>query len=109
QYLHRSSERYRNAVRRKIAAYHLHIQLGLIAQGLLQYLSIKHPREVWTSFGSWLRTICPGLCPSELVVAAAMRNALPEYLADSPKTSQLQKFLRSRIDPELSEPLRLAG
>jgi len=109
QYLHRSSERYRNAVRRKIAAYHLHIQLGLIAQGLLQYLSIKHPREVWTTFGSWLRTIRPGLCPSELVAAAAMRNALPEYLADSPKTSQLQKFLRSRIDPELSGPLRLAG
>src|SRR5208283_734206 len=36
QYLHHKSEAYRNAVRRKIAAYHRHIQLGLIAQGLLQ-------------------------------------------------------------------------
>jgi len=109
QYLHRKPERYRNAVRRKIAAYHRHIQVGLIAQGLLQYLAIKHPREVWASFGSWLRTIRDGLCPSELVCAAALRNALPEYLADSVNSSQLQKFLRSRIDPALSQPLRLAG
>ena len=35
QYLHRKSEAYRNAVRRKIAAYPRHIQLGLIAQGLM--------------------------------------------------------------------------
>jgi hypothetical protein len=32
QHLHRKSDAYRNAVRRKIAAYHRHIQLGLIAQ-----------------------------------------------------------------------------
>ena len=104
----RTTERCRNADRRKIAAYHLHIQLGLIAQGLLQYLAIKHSREVWASFGSWLRTIRPGLCPSELV-SAALRNALPEYLANSANASNLHKFLRSRIDPELSQPLRLAG
>jgi hypothetical protein len=89
-HLHRTSEPDRNAVRRKIAAYHLHIQLGLIAQGLLQHLAIKHSRQVWVSFGSWLRTIRPGLCPSELVFAAALRNALPEYLADSANRSQLQ-------------------
>ena len=109
QYLHRTSERYRNAVRRKLAAYHLHIQLGLIAQGLLQYLAVKHPREVWASFGSWLRTIRPGLCPSELVAAAALRNALPDFLARSAQGSNLRKFLRQHIDPELAEPLRLAG
>ena len=109
QHLHRKSERYRNAVRRKLSAYHLHIQVGLIAQGLLQYLAVEHPREVWASFGSWLRTIRHELCPSELVAAAALRNALPEFLADSANSSNLQKFLRSHIDPELSQPLRLAG
>ena len=40
-YLHHKSEAYRNAVRRKTAAYHRHIQLGLIAQGLLQILATK--------------------------------------------------------------------
>ena len=57
QCLHHKSEPYRNAVRRKIAAYHRHIQLGLIAQGLLQILSATTPKLVWRSFGSWIRTI----------------------------------------------------
>ena len=61
QYLHRKSDAYRNAVRRKIAAYHRHIQLGIIAQGLLQILSATHPKLIWQSFGSWIRTIRPGL------------------------------------------------
>jgi hypothetical protein len=59
QYLHHKSEPYRNAVRRKIAAYHRHIQLGLIAQGLLQILSATMSMSVWRSFGSWIRTIRP--------------------------------------------------
>ena len=61
QYLHHKSEAYRNAVRRKIAAYHRHIQLGLIAQGLLQILSATVSTSVWQCFGSWIRTIRPGL------------------------------------------------
>src|SRR5437762_12902597 len=61
QYLHRKSADYRNAVRRKIAAYHRHIQLGLIAQGLLQILSAIKSNLVWQSLGSWIRTIRPGL------------------------------------------------
>jgi hypothetical protein len=54
QYLHRKSDAYRDAVRRKIAAYHRHIQLGLIAQGLLQILAATQPQLVWRSFGSWI-------------------------------------------------------
>src|ERR1700689_3726363 len=80
QYLHRKSDTYRDAVRRKIAAYHRHIQLGLIAQGLLQILSAMKPQLVWRSFGSWIRTVRPGLAPSELVVAIALRNTFPEFL-----------------------------
>jgi hypothetical protein len=38
QHLHRKSDRYRQQVRRKFAAYERHIQIGIIAQGLLQYL-----------------------------------------------------------------------
>jgi hypothetical protein len=36
QYMHRESLDYRNAVKRKLRAYHVFIQAGLIAQGLLQ-------------------------------------------------------------------------
>ncbi len=109
QYLHRKSDAYRNAVRRKIAAYHRHIQLGIIAQGLLQILSATHPRLIWQSFGSWIRTIRPGLAPSEQVVAIALRNTLPDFLADDTNTSILVKFIRSRLDLSRTEGNRLAA
>jgi len=109
QYLHRESETYRNAVRRKIDAYHRHIQLGLIAQGLLQILAAKTPKRIWRSFGSWIRTIRPGLAPSEQVAAIAMWNTLPEFLAGFAKTSILVKFLRDRIDLSRTEGNRLAA
>ena len=109
QYLHRKSENYRNDVRRKIAAYHRHIQLGLIAQGLLQILATTMPKSVWRSFGSWIRTIRPGLAPSEQVAAIAMRNTLPEFLAGAAKTAILVKFLRDRLDLSRSEGTHLAA
>lgn len=40
QYLHRKTEKYRKQVKRKIHAYHVHVQIGLIAQGILQILSL---------------------------------------------------------------------
>jgi len=46
QYLHRKPQSYRDAVRRKMAAYHRRRQLGLIAQGLLQILSATVPQKI---------------------------------------------------------------
>jgi hypothetical protein len=109
QYLHRKSANYRNAIRRKLAAYHRHIQIGLIAQGILQCLAVTASTLVWSSFGSWLCTIRPGIPPSELVVMTAMRNALPEFLAGSGQASIFRKFIRDRIDLSRAEGLRLAG
>jgi hypothetical protein len=109
QYLHHKSDEYRDAVRRKIAAYHRHIQLGLIAQGLLQILSATKPTLVWQSFGSWIRTVRSGLAPSELVVAIALRNTLPEFLATAAKTSILVKFIRERLDLSRTEGTSLAA
>ena len=107
QYLHRKTAAYRDAVRRKLAAYHRHIQLGLIAQGLLQILSATVPELIWRSFGSWIRTIRPGLAPSEQVAAIALRNRLPHFLADDEHASIVTKFLRERIDLARSEGIRL--
>ncbi len=109
QYLHRKSDAYRNAVRRKISAYHRHIQLGLIAQGLLQTLSATASKSVWHCYGSWIRTIRPGLAPSEQVAAIALQNTLPGFLAGATKTSILVKFLRHRIDLSRSEGTRLVA
>lgn len=107
QYLHKKSGEYRNGVRRKMAAYHRHIQAGVIAQGLLQYISSAFPRLVWASFGSWIRTIRPGICPSEQVTAVAMKNIIPEFLVDSSQESILAKFIMERIDFTRAEGIRL--
>jgi len=109
QHLHRKTDRYRDAVRRKLGAYHRHIQIGLIAQGTLQYLAVSCPRLVWASFGSWLRTIRPGIPPSEFVIAAALRNSLPDFLAERQTVPLFKKFLRENIDAGNYAALRLAG
>lgn len=109
QYLHRKPKSYRDAVQRKMAAYHRHIQLGLIAQGLLQILSATVPQRIWRSFGSWIRTIRPGLAPSEQVAAIALRNTLPDFLADPDIASIFAKFLQGRIDVSRAEGIRLVA
>ena len=109
QHLHRESIEYRNAVKRKVHAYHVFIQAGIIAQGLLQYLAVVFPTAAWNAFGSWLRTIRPGIPPSELVVANALRQSLPEFLLDSSSTDSVTKFILERQDPERMQLLRLAS
>lgn len=109
QYLHRETEKYRQAIRCKIAAYHRYIQVALIAQGMLQYLSATFPQLVWKSFGSWLRTIRPGIPPSEMVTAQALRNCFPEFLTSTAESSPLTKFILERVDIGRAEGLRLTG
>ena len=109
QFLHRKSASYRAAVRRKLEAYHRHIQIGLVAQGLLQCLAAAHPALVWRHFGSWLRTVRSPLCPSEFVVACALRHTLPEFLSASPQGSSFELFLRERLDLERIEGTCLAA
>ena len=107
QYLHRESEDYRKAIKRKLNAYHLFIHAGIVSQGLLQYLSATCPRLVWASFGSWLRTIRPGIAPSELVVATALRHSLPEFLLNTAETNILAKFIVDRQDPDRLDVFRM--
>jgi len=109
QYPHRQSVVYRDALRRKLDAYHRFMQLGLIAQGIMIALATTVPKRVWRFFGSWLRTVRPGVHPSERVVAAALRNTLPDFLADEPVDPILAKFLRDRLDLTKSAAARLAA
>lgn len=109
QDLRSKSQRYRKAVERKLRAYHLHIQVGVIAQGILQALATTCTSDVWRWFGSWLRTIRPSVAPSERVTALALRNSLPQFLADAAKTHILVKFIRKRIDPGRAEGMRLVS
>jgi hypothetical protein len=109
QYLHRKTDRYRDAIRRKLAAYHRFIQIALITQGVLQCIATSAPALVWSSFGSWLCTIRPGIPPSELVMMIALRNSLPDFLLASGPGDLLRKFLRDRLDLSRAEGFRLAA
>ena len=109
QYLHRQSADYRSHVKRKIHTYHVFIHAGVISQGLLQYLAVVSPKLVWDSFGSWLRTIRPGIPPSELVVANALRQTLPDFLLAPAKTNSLTKFITDRQDTQNMRIFRLAS
>ena len=109
QYIHREDEEYRKAVKRKLHAYHTFVMAGIIAQGLLHYLSSEHAVLVWRSFGSWLRTIRKGLAPSEFVVATALRHSLPEFLLVAPKEQKLAKFIRERLDLDRNDVFRMVS
>ena len=101
QYLHRTTDEYRAAIRRKMRAYHVYVQLGCIAQGLLQHLAIDHTAEVWRCFRSWLRTMNPAMPPSELIVASALRSTLSAFLTIPAFYPDLTKIMAKycRHDP----------
>jgi hypothetical protein len=87
------SEQYRHAVKRKMDAYHRYVQIGCIAQGLLQHLAINFRDLVWEKFRSWLRTMNKNMVPSEMVVASALRSSFPEFLLDRTTEPELKKFI----------------
>jgi len=101
QDIRKQPRRYKDSVRRKIAAYHRFVQLGCIAQGLLQLLALEYRPTVWQRFHSWLRTMNPEQPPSESVVAQALRTTLPEFLADPAAPSDLVKFLERIRSPDI--------
>ena len=107
QYLHKETKNYRDKVTRKIHAYHVYIQASFIAQGLLQYLSCAYPDRVWKVFKSWIRTIRPGIPPSEFVVAMALRNSLPQFLLGTNKNNILTKFITDRQDIDRFDAFKL--
>jgi hypothetical protein len=99
QYMHRKPLHYRETVRIKLSAYQRFVQIGLIAQGLMQYLASTCPPLVFSSAGSWLRTRRLGVPPSEQLTSLALRNTFFEFLADSHFGPIFTKFLLDRVDP----------
>ena len=103
QHVHNKSNHYKDEVRHKLAAYACHLQMGTIAQGLLQMLSIMHAPLVWRLFGSWLRTIREGIPPSEGIVSLALRQCLLDFLASSRETNILANFIADNLDLDRAE------
>jgi hypothetical protein len=100
-------------VQRKLSAYHVHVQLGCVAQGLLQHLALNHTAAVWQGFRSWLRTMNPDMPPSELIVASALRSSIPAFLTVCALAPELKKmadaYTREDLPPERDQTGRLAA
>ncbi len=109
QHLHRTSRKYRHDVERKMNAYHVFMQAGVVSQGLLQYLAAIAPPQVWNSFGSWLRTIRPGVAPSEFVVAGALRHTVPDFLLNNLEQAPIAKFIVENQNLETMEMFGVAA
>ena len=103
------STRYRDDVKGKLAAYHRCVHAGLVAQGALQYLACACPALVWDCFGSGLRTIRPGIPPSEMVCAATLANTLPHCLIAGTTSATLATCIVESIDTGRYEGFRLTG
>lgn len=108
-YLHRKGKEYRDAVTRKISAYHLYVQTAIIAQGLMMYLAVCCPQLIWQNFGSWMRTMNVDASPSEFVTSNALKNTLGEFLVDSGEYPILKKFILERMDFSLVKEFDLAA
>ena len=91
------------------STYHRYVQLGCVAQGLLQHLALNFRATVWGLFGSWLRTMKTPEPPSEAVVAQALRNTLPQFLPTTGADHELKKFILQQLDINRCAALRLAG
>jgi len=100
QRVYEKDQNYQEQVCRKLKAHHVYVQLGLIAQGLLMYLSVIAKDLVWRSFGSWFRTMKTQRCPSELVVVHALRSTFWTFLWNLPKHHIWKKFIKQRIDSD---------
>lgn len=109
QYLHRETKKYRERVIRKMNAYHRFVQVGLIAQGLLQYLACTHASAIWKSFGSWLRTTMTEKAPSEWVVMSCLRNTLAAFLVNRAANCKVAQFILAKIDRSRCDGLRLTA
>ena len=98
QVIHFAPEKFKTKVLQKMNAYHLFIQIALMAQGLLQYLSLYHHELVWLNFSSWLRTVRNTKLPSEKVVALSLSRTYIYFLIDETKSVIFKKFLGLRTD-----------
>jgi hypothetical protein len=97
QDIRRSDEKYKEKISQKMNSYMLYVQLGLIAQGLLKYLSIKHKDTIWKLYDSWMRTMNKKNCPSENIVMHVLNSCKRIFIIKSYSDKICKKFFRKHF------------
>jgi hypothetical protein len=107
-YLHRTTEKMRRSVKRKIEAYERFVTIGAVAVGLFQLLSLNHADYIRKLFPIWLRTFPKSNFPTELVVRSALQTELCGISARSADSLLLTKILeKKRRAPSAPVQMRL--
>ena len=91
------------------AAYHLHMQMAVIAQGLANILAIKYSQRIWDSQSYWIRTIRPNVIPSAAVVRVTLREGVSDFLKLKIKECNIIKFIKERRKVDEMEPFLMAS
>ncbi len=100
---------YRKKILAKTETYHRYMQMGIIAQGMLQYLSSVFSKKIWERASTFIRTKKTGKAASEAVVRDYMREVFPEFLVGSSKNHEVAEFIRRRMQPKRRRLMDLAA
>lgn len=92
-YLHRMDCETKTAILAKVASYDYFLQCALIAQGLLQIVSIQAHSTVRHQVNFYVRTIRGGSRPSEMIVRKVLFTTFTNFLQATRNSSPFAKFL----------------
>lgn len=93
QFLHKKTSEYRARMNEKLASCERFVFVGVVAQGLLQYLSVCYPQLVWKNFNGWYRSLLTTDIPTEEVTSNALKSRLSELWLGSTKVPEWTKFI----------------
>jgi hypothetical protein len=109
-YLHRMEEETRDAILAKIKSYNYFIQCGVVAQGLLQIVSIRlDAASIHNQVDFFLRTVREGSRPSEMLVRRVLTASFASFLQATPICPPLTKFIERAQENEITPNLKMAA
>jgi hypothetical protein len=96
RYVHKEDKEVVETMKVGIRAYEFFLMAGGIAYGLMQWLTVSKPTEVWSAFKGWLRTIRPGIGPSIKTCSKALSDGVLDFFHTSLEDEGLAKFYQSK-------------
>lgn len=98
QFLHKVTIDVRNSLLEKLASCERFVFAGMVAQGLLQYLSVCFSTLVWQKYSGWQRHLTTKRSPTEEIVSATLQSRLHEILSGTFHYASFTKFMLQKVD-----------
>jgi hypothetical protein len=108
-YLHRKDDDKRAAILAKARSYDHFGQYAVIAQGVLQIISLRLESAVREQVDFFMRTVREGSPPSEMLVRKVLTASFGSFLKATADTSSFAKFIAKAKQNEITSDLPLAA